>query len=52
MSALAFAAVRAADKSLRSSQRLPLMAKLRFCTLRLACDFAVIYFRLALKAAF
>ena len=48
----AFVAARAADKLSRSSQRLSLMAKLKFCTLRLACDFAVIYNRLARKATY
>ncbi|MBQ8004618.1 MAG: hypothetical protein IJ299_05965 [Oscillospiraceae bacterium] len=48
----AFVAARAADKLSRSSQRLPLMAKLKFCTLRLICDFAVIYNRLARKATY
>jgi len=48
----AFVAARAADKLSRSSQRLSLMAKLKFCTLRLICDFAVIYNRLARKATY
>ncbi len=48
----AFAAVRAPDKLSRSSQRLAQTAKLKFCPRRLFCDFAVIYTRLALKAAF
>ncbi|MBR2180795.1 MAG: hypothetical protein IJ949_02770, partial [Oscillospiraceae bacterium] len=39
---------KAADKLSRLSQSLSLKAKMKFCTLRLACAFAVIYNRLAL----